>query len=174
MFSYAKSEDLRKRMYMEYNNRAYPKNMEVLDKMIAQRAELAKLVGYPNWADYITADKMVGSAAKASEFIDRIVAASGPKAEREYDVLLKRKQQDVPGATVVNAWESAYYAELVRKASYNFDSQSVRPYFPFDRVKQGLLDVTSRLFGVTYRPVTNVPGVGHVGRSVRDARERHS
>ena len=82
---------------------------------------------------------MVGSAANASAFIDRIVAASGPKAQGEYETLLKRKQQDVPGATTVNGWERSYYAELVRKASYDFDSQSVRPYFPFDRVKQGLL-----------------------------------
>ncbi len=153
VFSFAKNEDLRKRMYMEYNNRGYPKNIETLDKMVARRAELARLVGYANWADYITADKMVGSAANASQFIDRIVAASGPKADREFEVLLKRKQQDVPGATVVNGWERAYYAELVRKASYEFDSQSVRPYLAFDRVKQGLFDVTGRLFGVTYRPV---------------------
>jgi thimet oligopeptidase len=144
-------------MYMEYTNRGYPKNMEVLDKMIARRAELARLVGYGNWADYITADKMVESATHASAFIDRIVAASGPKAQTEYRALLKRKQQNVPNATVVNAWERAYYAELVRKASYDFDSQSVRPYFPFDRVKQGLLDVTSQLFGVTYRPIKDAP-----------------
>src|SRR5436190_9762948 len=141
-------------MYIEYNNRGYPKNIEVLDRMIAKRAELARLVGYSDWADYITANKMVGSAKNASDFIDRIVAASGPKAEREYNALLKRKQQDVPGATGINAWESTYYAELVRKSDYDFDSQSVRPYFPFDRVKQGLFDVTSRLFGVTYREVT--------------------
>jgi thimet oligopeptidase len=156
VFSFAKSEDLRKRMYMEYNNRGYPKNIETLDKMVARRAELATLVGYKNWADYITADKMVESAANASQFIDRIVAASGLKADREFEVLLKRKQQDVPGATVVNGWERAYYAELVRNASYDFDSQSVRPYFAFDRVKQGLFDVTSKLFGLTYRAV-NVP-----------------
>ncbi len=154
VFSFAKNEDLRKRMYMEYNNRGYPKNMETLDKMIARRAELAKLVGYANWADYVTADKMVGSASSASQFIDRVVNASGPKAAREFDTLLKRKQQDVPGATGVNAWERAYYSELVRKASYDFDSQSVRPYFAFDRVKQGLFDVTSKLYGVTYRPVS--------------------
>ena len=154
VFSFAKNADLRKRMYMEYNNRGYPKNMEVLDKMIARRAELAKLVGFTNWADYITADKMVESASKASQFIDRIVEASGPKAAREFETLLKRKQQEVPGATGVTDWERSYYAELVRKASYDFDSQSVRPYFAFDRVKQGLFDVTSRLFGVTYRPVT--------------------
>jgi thimet oligopeptidase len=157
VFSYAKKEDLRKRMYMEYNNRAYPNNIAVLDKMIAKRAELAKLVGYHDWANYITADKMVESAKNASTFIDRIVAASGPKAEREYAALLKRKQQDVPGATVVNLWENTYYAELVRKASYDFDSQSVRPYFAFDRVKQGLLDVTSQLFGLTYKRVPDAP-----------------
>jgi len=157
VLSFAKNEALRKRMYMEYNNRGYPKNMEVLDKMIARRAELARLIGYTSWADYITADKMVGSAAQASTFIDRVVAASGPKALREYDTILKRKQQDVPGATVVNAWERSFYAELVRQSSYDFDSQSVRPYFAFDRVKQGLFDVTSKLFGVSYRPVKNVP-----------------
>ncbi len=154
VFSFAKNEDLRKRMFMEYNNRGYPKNIEVLDRMIARRAELARLIGYANWADYITADKMVGSGGKASQFIDRIVDASGAKAQHEFEMLLKRKQQDVPGATGVNAWERAYYAELVRKASYDFDSQSVRPYFAFDRVKQGLFDVTSRLYGVTYRRVT--------------------
>jgi Zn-dependent oligopeptidase len=157
VFSFAKNEALRKRMYLEYNNRGYPKNMEVLDKMIARRAELARLVGYSSWADYITADKMVGSAAQASTFIDRVVAASGPKAMREFEVILKRKQQDAPGATVVNAWERSYYSELVRQSSYDFDSQSVRPYFTFDRVKQGLFDVTSKLFGVSYRPVKSVP-----------------
>src|SRR5262249_32996375 len=111
VFSYAQNEDLRKRMFMEYNNRAYPKNIEVLDRMVAKRAELAKLIGYDSWANYITADKMVGSAANASQFIDRVVAASGPKSEREYGVILKRKQQDVPNATVVNGWERTYYAE---------------------------------------------------------------
>jgi len=157
VFSYAKRESLRKRMFMEYNNRAYPKNMAVLDRMIAKRHELANLLGFSNWADYITADKMVGSGRNASEFIDRIVEASKAKAASEYQMLLKRKQQDVPDATGINAWESNYYSELVRKASYDFDSQSVRPYFQYDRVKQGVLDVTSRLFGVTFRQVKDAP-----------------
>src|SRR6185503_19494751 len=127
------------------------------DRMIAKRAELASLLGFSDWATYITADKMVENAKNASAFIDRIIAASGEKAQHEYAALLKRKQADVPGAKDVTAWESGYYSELVRKASYAFDSQAVPPYFPFDRVKQGLLDVTSQLFGVTYRPVTGVP-----------------
>ncbi|MDQ3817065.1 MAG: M3 family metallopeptidase, partial [Acidobacteriota bacterium] len=132
IFSYAKNEGLRKRMYMEYNNRAFPQNMAVLDRMVQKRYELARLLGFQNWADYITADKMVKSGKNASDFIDRVVQASGAKAASDYQVLLKRKQQDVPGAKVVNAWETGYYSELVRKANYDFDSQSVRPYFPYD------------------------------------------
>jgi len=156
IFTYAKNEDLRKRMYIAYNNRAYPQNMAVLDRMIARRHELANLVGFENWADYITADKMVGSGKNASMFIDRVVEASKTMAAKEYQTLLARKQRDVPGAKVVNAWENAYYSELVRKTDYDFDSQSVRPYFQYDRVKQGLLDVTSKLFGVTFQPAKNV------------------
>jgi thimet oligopeptidase len=157
VFSYAKNEALRKRMFMEYNNRAYPQNNAVLDRMIAKRYELANLLGYTNWADYITADKMVSSGKNAADFIDRIVEASKAKSASEYQTLLKRKQQDVPEAKGINAWESTYYSELVRKASYDFDSQSVRPYFPYERVKQGVLDVTSKLFGVTYRQLKDAP-----------------
>jgi thimet oligopeptidase len=157
VFSYAKNEALRRRMYIAYNNRAYPRNMAVLDKLVAKRHELANLVGFKTWADFITADKMVESSANASSFIDRIAQASGKRAEREYQMLLKRKQQDVKDAGDIKAWEFSYYSELVRKASYDFDAQSVRPYFTYDRVKQGVLDVTGKLFGVTFRQVKDAP-----------------
>ena len=157
VFTYARSEDLRQRMYKAYNNRAYPMNIDVLNRMIARRYELANLIGYSNWADYITANKMVGNAKNASDFIDRIVTASDAKAKREYASLLKRKQQDVPGATVVNSWEKSYWSELLRRSDYNFDSQQVRPYFAYQNVKKGVLDVTSKLFGVTFKQVQNAP-----------------
>jgi thimet oligopeptidase len=157
VFSYAKNESLRKRMYLAYNNRAYPKNMAVLNQLIRKRHQLANLVGFKTWADYITADKMVQSSSNASTFIDRIVKASGERAEREYQMLLKRKQQDVKDARAINAWEFSYYSEMVRKASYDFDAQQVRPYFPYGRVKQGVLDVTSKLFGVTFKQVKDAP-----------------
>ncbi len=153
VMTYAKREDVRKRLYMEFQNRAYPKNLEVLDRMITQRHVLANLLGFPTWADYITANKMVGNPKNAREFIDKIVAASGASADHDYQVLLRRKQKDVPDATTVNFWESNYWSEMVRKSDYDFDSQSVRPYFPYERVKQGILDVSGRLFGVTFTQV---------------------
>ena len=138
-------------------NIAYPQNMAVLDRMLVARAELAHAIGFETFADLDMSDRMVGSVSAASAFIDRVAAASQPRATREYQEFLQRKRQDVPGATAVNAWENPYYTELVRRSSYDFDALSIREYFPYDRVRQGVLDVTSRLFGVTYRPVKDAP-----------------
>jgi thimet oligopeptidase len=157
VFTYAKNEALRKRLYMEYNNRAYPKNVEVLNHLLAKRYELAQLLGFDNYAAYVTADKMVASEKNASNFIDKIADASDARAQKEYKQVLARKQQDDPNAKVVNAWESGHYSELVRKAEYNFDAQSVRPYFQYERVKQGVLDVMSRLFAVTFKRNMTAP-----------------
>lgn len=157
VLTYARSDALRRRLRAEFDNRAYPKNMAVLDRMIAKRDELARLLGFTSWADYAVADKMVGSAANASAFIDRVVAASREAAEREYQTLLRRKQQDHPGATVIDRWETGYLRELVRRSEYDFDSQEVRPYFPYERVRQGVLDLSARLFGVTFRKMKDAP-----------------
>ncbi|MCC6349273.1 MAG: Zn-dependent oligopeptidase [Candidatus Eisenbacteria bacterium] len=157
LFAYAKSDDVRRRMYMAYNNRAWPKNMAVLDSLRAKRHELATLLGFPNWADCITADKMVGSAANARGFIDRVVAASADRQAREYEQLLAAKRKEVPDATVVNFWEVNYYKEQVRKADYDFDSQQMRPYLPYDRVKDGILATAAKLFDVEFRRVKDAP-----------------
>jgi len=157
VMTYAVNEGVRQRLYMEYNNRGYPKNVDVLKQLVTKRAELAKTLGYPTWAEYITANKMSGNATTVRNFIDRVAAGSGDRAQREYDILLKRKQKDDPKATSIPFWDTARYTDLVGKSEYNFDSQKARPYFAYDNVKQGVLDVTSKIFGVTYRRVPNAP-----------------
>mgnify|MGYP001565004995 FL=1 len=157
IFTYAHNEDLRKRMYMQYSNRAFPKNMEVLDRMIAKRGELAQILGFANYAELVTADKMVASDKNASAFIEKIAEASLQKSISDYELLLNRKKIDIQSATEINAWESGYYSELVRKTSFDFDAQKARPYFQYQKVKQGILDVTSNLFGVTFRQNKTAP-----------------
>ncbi len=157
IIQYSKSDDLRHRMYVAYNNRAYPKNIEVLDRMRMRRYELATTLGFSNFADYVTADKMVGSARNAHDFIDRVVAASNDRQAREYQELLAERKKTDPAATAVEFWQFPYIREQVRKANYSFDSQSIRPYLPYERVKTGILDVASQLFGVTFKRVPNAP-----------------
>ncbi len=157
VFTYASSDSLRRRLTVAFENRAWPQNLPVLDSLLGTRNKLAALLGFANWADYITADKMIGSGKNASDFIDKVVDASGTAAVREYAVLLRRKQRDVPDATGVNRWERRYWAEVVRREQYNFDAQEARRYFAYDRVEQGMLDVAARIFGVTFRRVGGVP-----------------
>jgi thimet oligopeptidase len=153
VFAYANHDGLRQRLHFEFQNRAWPANVAVLDALLAKRHELARLLGFDHWADCVTADKMVGSAAQASTFIDRIVALSADRARADYAALLACKRREQPAAEAIQAWESAYWAEQVRRRDYDFDAQSVRPYFPFARVKQGVLDIASRLYGVSFERV---------------------
>jgi thimet oligopeptidase len=155
VLTYATSEALRRRMYVESNTVAYPENVAVLSKMLVVRAETAKLLGYQTWASHDMASRMSGDVKTVSSFIDRVVAAAGKKATREYDELLRMKRQTIPGSTL-NVWDRPFYGEQVRKKNYDFDSQSIRPYFAASRVLQGVLDVTSRIFAVTYRPAAGV------------------
>jgi thimet oligopeptidase len=155
VLTYATSEQLRKRMYIESSTVAHPENVAVLGKMLAVRAEMARVLGYLTWASYDMASRMSGDVKSVSAFIDRIVAAARRKADVEYEELLKAKRQVAPGSTL-NVWDRPFYAEQVRRQGYAFDSQTVRPYFAANRVLQGVLDVTSRLFAVTYRSVSDV------------------
>jgi len=155
IMSYAENGEVRRRLYMERMNRAFPQNMAVLDRLIAKRYELAQTLGYKTWADYVTEDKMIKSAARVSDFIDRISALTVAASKDEYQVFLKAKRADDPAATTVENWEYGYYSNKVKKRDYDFDSREARPYFAFAQVKKGVMDVTSKIFGVTFKKIEN-------------------
>ncbi len=155
--SFAKSDALRRRLSIAFNTRAYPKNQEVLTSLMRTRYEIATLLGFSNWADYNAADKMAVKGQTIADFIQQVDDASRPLAKREFDMLLAEKKKTDPGATEIWDYERSYLAELVRRSKYDFDSQSVRPYFPFMQVKQGILDAAADLFHVSFQQEPNVP-----------------
>ena len=157
VLKFATNEDLRRRMGTAYLNRAYPKNLDVLRKMMETRYEIATLLGYHSWADYFAADKMVAEGKNIASFIEQVDAAAAPGEQRELAMLLKEKQRTNPQAKDIQDYEFSYYSEQVRRSQYNFDSQSVRPYFPYARVKQGILDTAAALFHLKFRQEPNVP-----------------
>ena len=155
--TYSRSERARAALWREYRLRAHPANLQVLGRLLSRRAELARLLGYPSWAAYVTEDKMIGSDQHAADFIERIAALSGARMEKEYRQLLERKRQEVQGAERVEPWDSTFLQERIKAEQYGFDAQSVRPYLEYRRVRDGLLDVTGALFGVAYRPAEGAP-----------------
>jgi thimet oligopeptidase len=125
----------------------------MLGRMLERRHELANLLGYPTWADFITEDKMIGSAARAQTFIDEIDALARHRAEGDYQELLAAKKKSEPSATEVMDWQKTFLEEQVKRDSYAFDSQTLRQYLPFGRVRDGILNTTAKMFGVTFQKV---------------------
>ncbi len=184
---YADDAETRERLYLVYNNRAFPQNAEVLREVLDKRYELARLLGFENYADYVTDDKMIGSPENAHEFIDRIAALTVVAVEREREALLEAKRRSDPGASNVADWEKGYLANKVREERFDFDPQSVRPYFNFPAVQAGLFELTGRMFGVRYEQVEGLDlwhedvtawdlwdGDDHVGRFYLDLHPREN
>ena len=157
----------RRELTVAFLNRGWPDNDAVLRELLATRQEHAQLLGYPAWPDFDAEVKMVGTGAAIEEFIERIAAAAKPSADRDCAVLLERLRQDRPEAGSLDAADVPYYAELVRRENFDVDAQQVRRYFDFARVRTGLLDVTGRLFGLSYVPVADAP-VWHPDVTVYD------
>lgn len=157
IFQYARHAEVRQRLQREFLDRGYPKNLEVLSRLLERRRELARLLGYEDYAVYVTEDKMIGSARAAGEFVERIARAARDRVRADYKALLERKREDMPSASALDPWDANYYAERVRAERYAFDSQEVRPYLQFEKVRDGLLDITGRLFGLRYRRVKGAP-----------------
>lgn len=148
--TFSERGDLRKEYHHLSLNRAVPDNLGVLQNLLQKRHELATMLGYANWADYVTEDKMTKSGANAREFVERILEVSKARAAREDAELLEEKRRVEPKAKTLFEYERAYYAERVKRAKYDFDSQSVRPYFAYDKVRDGILATASTLFGVEF------------------------
>ncbi|WP_375490779.1 M3 family metallopeptidase [uncultured Jatrophihabitans sp.] len=151
--TFAQDAQARRELAIEFLNRGWPKADDVLHEMFDLRHEKAQLLGYDSWPAYDSEVKMVGTSEAIAAFIDKLADAARTSSERDRDVLLERLRRDDPQADGFDSSQVAYYTELVRREDYDVDAQEVRRYFDFAQVRQGLLDVTGRLFGVTYRAV---------------------
>ncbi len=148
--TYASSDERRFEFYKIFRQRGYPKNEAVLKTLLEKRHALATLLGYPHWAAYITEDKMIKSDKAAFDFIQKVATLSSERAQKDYNELLAELHKHNPKAVKVGDWQKAYLEEIVKRDTYSFDSQKVREYFQYDQVKQGLFDITGRMFGVRY------------------------
>jgi thimet oligopeptidase len=154
--SYAADDQLRRELYIKFRSRGDQHNETVLRDILKLRAEKARLLGFANWADYITADKMIGSGERAGEFIAKVWKLAAPRAERDYTELLRTLRAVDPAASEVADWQKVWLENRVKKERYEVDASMVREYFPYQRVLGGLLEITSEIFDIQYSPVQDV------------------
>ena len=152
VMTFAASGALRERMFLAYNTRAYPANKTILEDLLKTRQQIATILGFRSWADLATADQMMGSAANVREFLAKLDEASREGAKREHAMVLEFARQQQPGLKEIDMTSRGYWYEQFRRAKFDFDSQSVRPYFPYEQVEAGVLATAARLFKVEFRP----------------------
>jgi len=154
VMTFATGAALRERMFLAYNTRAYPANKRILLDLLATRQEIATVLGFRSWADLATADQMMGSAGNVRTFLARLDEASREGARREYELILDFAGKRQPGLTAIEITSRGYWYEQFRRATFDFDSQSVRPYFPYAQVEAGVLETAARLFKIEFRRST--------------------
>jgi thimet oligopeptidase len=151
VMTFASSSALRQRMFEAYNTRAYPANQQILLDLLATRQEIATVLGFRSWADLATADQMMGSAANVRTFLAKLNEASREGAIREHELIMEFARKREPDLTAIDITSRAYWYEQFRRSAFDFDSQSVRPYFPYAQVEAGVLKTAAQLFKIEFR-----------------------
>ena len=157
---------LREKMFKAYASRGNNGNendtKDLIVRMMELRIEKAKLLGYKNPAQMILADKMAGTPEAVDTFLAGIMAPAVEKAKEEIADMQLIMNEDIaagllPEGSVIEPWDWAYYTEKVRKAKYALDEEQTKPYFQMENVRQGVFDLTTKLFGLQYEKLDDIP-----------------
>ena len=153
IMKYAEDESIRKELWLanqEVGKKEGFDNSDLVREIIALRQEKASLLGFGSFADWTTNRRMAQSGSTALSFVEDLHARIKDRFLEESQELRDYKATQTQGASApLEPWETAYWAEKRRKEEFDFDSEELRPYFPIDKVMQGMFDLASQLFGIT-------------------------
>ena len=150
----ARREEVRKRMQTEQSRLAMAENVPLIEKILVLRNQIAKKLGYQNWADYQTEVKMAKNGATAIEFEQKLKTGLQPKFDAELAEFRKLKAKETGEANPqIHVWDWRYYAEQLKKQKYAVDAEQLRVYFPMQRVLDGMFAIYQRIFDVSFQRV---------------------
>lgn len=157
LLTYAKNRSVREKIFKAYISRGSNANefdnRQIVADMASLRYQKAVLLGFDNYAEYVTSDEMAGSAAAVYELLEGVWTPALAKAKEELsrmEVLFAREEgKDAK----FEAWDWWYYAEKLRKSEYNLEEETVRQYLSLDNVKSGIFFLANRLYNITFRPL---------------------
>ncbi len=155
--TYSDRRDLREQMYKGYIERCNHDdeldNKAVINDMVRLRLERAKLLGYESYAEFALELRMAKTPENVYALLDDLWTPGLEGAKREVEEMKAIMLRET-GADDFEGWDWWYYAEKVRKAKYDLDEEMTRPYFSLPQVQAGIFELSNRLYGITFRPVT--------------------
>lgn len=159
--TYCKGRALRKEIFMARNTICTKdneeNNLEICKRLVNLRREMAQLLGYETYADYVMKYRMAAKVENVYKLFDNLLEAYKPTAMKERDeVIALAKEQEGENFEMM-AWDSAYYSHQLQLKKYNLDPEELRPYFEVNNVIKGVFGLATRLYGITFKENKDIP-----------------
>ena len=153
--TYSTRRELRRRMYMEKNTVAChgngEDNREICKRLINLRREMAQLLGYKTYADYVLERRMAENKKNVYRLLDQLIDAYMPTAVKEVEAIEKFARKTEGKDFKIEPWDFAFYSHKLKLKKYNIDAEMLRPYLQLDKVIDGVFGLANRLYGITFK-----------------------
>jgi peptidyl-dipeptidase Dcp len=157
---YAENRNLREQMYKAYNSKAFHgnerDNREIIKRITELRLQLASILGYKTYADYVLERRMAENRQRVSDFLEELLNASMPFAKKEFNEV-QEYARSLGAESELMRWDWAYYSEKLKKEKFNVDDEMTRPYFQLENVQKGIFDLANTLYGITLKKNSRIP-----------------
>ena len=159
--TYSTRRELRQKMYMAKNTVCIhdnsENNLDICKRLINLRRELAQLLGYDTFADYVMVHRMAGSSANVYKLLHELIDAYKPTALEEVKEVKELFAKDFGNDEKMKPWDFGFYSHKLQMERYNLDSEMLRPYFQLDKVIDGVFGLANRLYGITFKENSDIP-----------------
>lgn len=159
--TYSTQRELRKQMYMAYNTKCIhdneENNLEIVKRLINLRREIAQLLGYKTYADYVLVHRMAGNIKNVYNLLDQLIDAYKPTAEEEVKAIEQKAKEMEGDEFKLEPWDFSFYSHKLQLAKYNIDSEMLRPYFELSNVIKGVFGLANKLYGITFKENKEIP-----------------
>ncbi len=170
---YADNRELREQMFRAFMSVSFKgderDNQEVIKRIVKLRSELAQLLGYASYADFVLEERMAQSPEKVLPFLEDLLNRAKPLAQKEIEEI-KQFMKEQGADHELQRWDWSYYSEKLRKKKYNLDDELIKPYFKLENVIEGVFTTAQKLYGLSFRRNTDIP-VYHEDVSVYEVME---
>ena len=159
--TYSTQRDLRKQMYMARNTECThdnsENNLEICKRLINLRREIAQLLGYKTYADYVLKRRMASNSRNVYHLLDDLIDAYKPTAKKEREELKKSIPQSLLKEEGMKPWDTGFYTHKLQMKKYNLDQEMLRPYFELSKVISGVFGLANKLYGITFKENKDIP-----------------
>jgi len=156
--TYADNRNLRQELALANGKKAFDggefDNQNLIKEIIKLRQQKAELLGYKNFAEYVLEERMAESPKKVFDFLNQLLTAATPYAEKETAQLKELAKAD--GIDKMEAYDHAYYAEKLRKQKFDLNDEGLKPFFPLEKVQDAVFDLAGKLFNLDFKEVTDI------------------